>query len=166
MAGRTNTSAGRPTIYTTELAARLCSKLSEGQSLRKACTEEDMPSTTQVFVWLHDKPEFAEQYARAKEESADAMAEYIIDIADDARNDFMEDDYNKGKTPGYQLNGENIQRSKLRVDTRKWLMAKMKPKKYGEKLDMTTNGKELPTPILGGVSKYVYKPEEQPNDSN
>lgn len=81
------------------------------------------------------------------------MAEEILDIADDATNDWMADNYDEGKTPGYELNGENIQRSKLRVDTRKWLMAKMKPKRYGDKLDVTTDGKALPAPIYGGKSK-------------
>lgn len=108
-----------------------------------------MPAVATIFNWFRTYPQFLEQYTRAKEEAADAMAEDIIDISDDGTNDWMEDNYDKGRTPGYALNGENIQRSKLRVDTRKWLMAKMKPKVYGDKVDMTTNGKDLPAPILG-----------------
>lgn len=143
---------GRPTKYTQDLADSICAELAMGLSLRTVCKPDEMPSLQTIFNWFRTQPTFLEQYTRAKEESADAMADEVLDIADNATNDWMEDNYDKGKTPGYALNGENIQRSKLRVDTRKFLMAKMKPKKYGDKLDMTTNGKDLPSPIYGGKS--------------
>lgn len=75
------------------------------------------------------------------------MSEEILDISDDGSNDWMEVNY--GEHTAWKTNGEALQRSRLRVDTRKWLMAKMKPKVYGDKLDMTTNGKDLPVPIIG-----------------
>lgn len=142
----------RPSKYTQQLADLICERLSEGQSLRTVCKEEDVPSAQTVFSWMRIYPKFLEQYARAKQESADAMAEEIMDISDDGTNDWMEDQYMKGKSPGWKVNGEAVQRSKLRVDTRKWLMSKMKPKKYADKLDVTTNGKDLPSPIYGGKS--------------
>ncbi len=74
------------------------------------------------------------------------MAEDILDIADDGSNDFMT--ITKGDKTYEVENKEVTNRSRLRVDTRKWIMSKMKPKKYGDKLDMTTNGKDLPTPLL------------------
>lgn len=138
----------RPTIFTQNLADNICQELALGKSLRTVCKPEGMPALSTIFNWFRTQPTFLEQYARAKQESADAMADEILDISDNATNDWMEDNYDKGKTPGYALNGENIQRSKLRVDTRKFLMAKMKPKVYGDKIDMTTNGKDLPTPII------------------
>lgn len=80
------------------------------------------------------------------------MAEDILDIADDGTNDYMMRERPDGTE--YELvNSEHIQRSRLRVDTRKWLMAKMKPKKYGEKLDLTTKGDKLPAPILANVHR-------------
>jgi hypothetical protein len=112
-----------------------------------------MPAKTTVFRWLRENEEFRNQYARAKEEATDALAEELLDIADDASNDWMES--NKPGDNSVILNGEHLQRSRLRVDTRKWLMSKMKPKKYGEKLDMTTNGKDMPTPILSGIVPIV-----------
>jgi hypothetical protein len=151
---------GRPTKYSPELADKLCADLALGFSLRTVCKEDDMPSVATVFNWLRIYPEFLEQYTRAKVESADAMADDVIDIADDGTNDWMVK-YNKDGEEYWQLNGEHVQRSRLRIETRKWLMAKMKPKKYGDKLDMTTNGKDLPTPILGGIAKSVSA-----NDSN
>lgn len=133
---------GRPTDYTPELADDICARLAEGESLRSVCRDESMPDKSTVFRWLRLYQDFCDQYARAKEESADAMAEEVLDIADDGTNDWMEKHGKDGESLGYQLNGEHIQRSKLRVDTRKFLMAKMKPKKYGERLGINLGGQK------------------------
>lgn len=133
---------GRPSIFTQELADKICSQLSEGVSLRTVCIPDDMPASATVFSWLRKNEEFVKQYARAKEESSDAMAEDILDIADDGRNDWMEIQLPGGVTKEIP-NQEVLQRSKLRVDTRKWIMSKMKPKKYGDKVDLTSDGKAI-----------------------
>ena len=125
---------GRPSIYTQELADRICAELALGKSMRTVLKAEGMPSMDTVFRWLREKPEFSEHYVKAKAESADALVEEMIDIADSGTNDWMEN--NDPNNPGYRVNGEHIQRSRLRVDTRKWIAAKLKPRKYGEKLDM------------------------------
>lgn len=133
---------GRPSDYTQELADRICELLSEGISLRTVCLDDDMPNKATVFRWLRTHKEFCDQYARAKEESADAMAEDILDIADDGTNDWMTRTNKNGDE--YEVpNNEVLQRSRLRVDTRKWLMSKMKPKKYADKLDLTSGGEKL-----------------------
>ena len=142
---------GRPTIYTLKLAAELCFHLSTGLSLRTVCKMNGMPDGTTVFRWLQDDEEFRKQYARAKQEAADALAEEIIDISDEADSVIR-----KGaekKSSAYAAN------QRLRVDTRKWIMAKMKPKKYGEKLDLTSDGKALPVPIYGGQSVKTATPK-------
>lgn len=123
---------GRPSSYTQELADRLCEQLAHGRSLRSVCKADDMPDAATVFRWLRTNDQFCEQYTRAKAEAADAMVDEMLDIADDAVNDWMA--ANDPENPGYRLNGEAINRSRLRVDTRKWIAAKLKPKKYGEKV--------------------------------
>lgn len=138
---------GRPSIYTRELADTICERLALGESMRTVCASEDMPAMSSVFKWLREMEGFSEQYARAKQESADYMAEELLEIADDGTNDYMEKERPDGST-FVALDNEHVQRSRLRLDTRKWLMAKMKPKKYGEKLDLTTLGDKLPTPIM------------------
>lgn len=100
-----------------------------------------MPDKATVFRWLADNATFRDQYARAKEESADAMAEDILDIADNGTNDWMK--ITRGGQTVSVPDPEVLQRSKLRVDTRKWIMSKMKPKKYGEKMDVTSDGKAI-----------------------
>jgi hypothetical protein len=148
---------GRPTKYTPELAQAICAELSMGKSLRTVCGQNDddaekqeFPTVKTIFNWLHNNEDFLQQYTRAKEEAADALADEILDISDDGSNDWMEKHY--GDEAVWVTNGEALQRSKLRVDTRKFLMAKMKPKRYGDKLDVTSGGEKLPTPLLGGIS--------------
>lgn len=115
---------GRPSAYTQEIADHICEKLSDGESLRKICLAEDMPSKSAVFRWLLDRPDFRDQYARAREAQADAIADEILDIADDGTNDYMGEDE--------KYNGDAVQRSRLRVDARKWFAGKLAPKKYGD----------------------------------
>lgn len=142
---------GRPTKFTQELADAVCEQIAQGKSMRTVCAPDEMPAIATLFRWLREYESFREQYARATEERTEAMAEDILDIADDGSNDLMT--IQKGDMTYEIENKEVTNRSRLRVDTRKWLMAKMKPKKYGDKLDLTSDGKALPTPIYGGVSK-------------
>lgn len=127
---------GRPSRYSQDLADNICAELATGKSMRTVCRADDMPAMSTVFKWLRERPDFSEQYARAKAEAADALVEEILDIADDGSNDWMEVHDRDGNATGYKLNGEHVQRSRLRVDTRKWIASKLKPKKYGERIGM------------------------------
>jgi hypothetical protein len=131
-------SFGRPTIYSQELADKICAELALGKSLRSVCKSDDTPEISTVFRWLREKEDFSKQYAKAKEESADALLEETMDIADDGSNDWMQS--NDPENAGYKQNGEAIQRSRLRVDVRKWAMSKLKPKKYGERVHTEHSG--------------------------
>jgi hypothetical protein len=126
--------AGRPSLYTPELAADICARLAEGESMRSICRGEGMPALSTVFLWLGNNPQFLEQYTRAREAQADALFEDVLEIADDARNDWME--RNGEGDSGWIANGEHLQRSRLRIDARKWMAGKLRPKKYGEKLGL------------------------------
>jgi hypothetical protein len=124
---------GRPSSYTQEIADELCAKLSDGVSLRTVCLADDMPSKTSVFRWLRTNEEFRDQYTRAKEESADALTDEMLDIADDGTNDWSKQQLGEDGPEIEVLNSEHIQRSRLRIETRKWLASKLKPKRYGDK---------------------------------
>ncbi len=137
-AQETRPKIGRPSSYTQDIADRICSELADGKSMRTVCKADGMPSMQTVFSWLRTMPAFLEQYTRAKEDAADAFAEEMLDIADDAANDWMA--ANDPENPGYRLNGEHINRSRLRVDTRKWIASKLKPKKYGDKVQTELTG--------------------------
>jgi hypothetical protein len=147
--------AGRPSSYTPELADELCSRIASPMSLGKACEPEGMPSMSTVFKWLREIPDFSQRYAKACEERTEAQAEEMLDIADDGRNDFMASQEGDAAVV-YKLNGEAINRSRLRVDTRKWLMAKMKPKKYGDKIHTEHSG----TVSLEGLITGANEPDQ------
>lgn len=141
---------GRPTIYTQDLADEICEQLAMGISMRTIASDEKMPAMSTLFKWLREIDEFSEQYAKAKQESADAMAEDVIYIADTPVMGEIRTIRPDGSIEVKQ--DEMLGHRRLQIDTRKWLMAKMKPKKYGDRIDHTTNGKDLPSPILGGLS--------------
>ena len=81
-----------------------------------------------------------DQYAKARELQADTIFDEMFDIADDGSNDWMLK--KSGDDEIEVLNHEHVQRSRLRIDTRKWALARMAPKKYGEKLETTLKGDE------------------------
>ncbi len=124
---------GRPSLYTEVLAAEICRRLAEGETLRSVCRDKAMPDKATILRWLADKKkaDFREQYVYAREMQADALFDEALEIADDASGDWAED-----KDGKKVVDHENIQRSRLRVDTRKWAAGKMAPKKYGDKLDL------------------------------
>ena len=132
---------GRPARYTQELADRFCGELAKGRSMHSICKEDWTPARSTIFKWLREVDGFTDQYEKAKEESADYLVEEMLDIADNGNNDWMEKLGKDGQDIGYQLNGEHVQRSRLRLDTRKWVASKLKAKKYGDKITTEHTGK-------------------------
>ncbi len=122
---------GRPTDHTTDLAAAICGGLSLGQSLKRVTSGDGMPDPSTVYDWLRKHPEFAEMYTRAKEDASDLMAEEIIEIADS----------DPGMTPKGETDKGAVDHRRLRVEARKWCAAKLKPRKYGEKIQQEISGK-------------------------
>ena len=127
----------RPTDYTLELTDTICARLSEGESMRSICRDDDMPVLTTIFRWLREKPEFKQQYDIAKEESAESLADEMVDIADNEVSQPLivngEPVMVDGKTVEV-IDSTAVAHAKLRIDTRKWAASKLKPKKYGEKV--------------------------------
>ena len=111
------------TKNTPEMQADICRLLMEGKSLREICRADGMPAPSTVCLWLSEDTSFAERYASAREIQMEHLAEEINEIADDGSNDWMAT--HDPENPGWKANGEHIQRSRLRVDTRKWLMSKL-----------------------------------------
>ena len=131
---------GRPSGFKQEIADDICERIADGESLRAICSEEEMPNKSTVLKWLIKNPDFASQYALAREEQAEALFDEVIDIADDGRNDWMAKQTPDGDNVGWLENGEAIRRSQMRIDARKWMAGKLKPKKYGDKLDLNHTG--------------------------
>lgn len=122
---------GRPTGFSKAIATRICSRMAAGESLRQVCSTGGMPSIATVFRWLADEryKEFREQYEEARETLLETMAGEILEIADETSRDTLTDDEGNERA-----NAEWIARSRLRVEARKWILSKLLPKKYGEKV--------------------------------
>ncbi len=127
---------GRPSTYNEATADAICERLAMGESLRAICRDDEMPAMSTVFKWLTQQEAFAEQYAHAREEQAEALADEIVAIADEA--DVLTK--HEGEEVRLALDPTGVARNRLRVDARKWAASKLKPKKYGDKVDLTHGG--------------------------
>ena len=126
-----------------EMFERIIKGIAEdGESLRSVLQRHSMPSNETFYKWLEADENKSKQYARACEERADSIFEEILEIADENALDISMDDEGK-----YTINGEVVQRSRLKVDARKWMLSKMNPKKYGEKNTTILEGGDKPIEI-------------------
>lgn len=132
---------GRPPVHalTEAFADEFCERIIAGRSMRSICGDSDMPSMTTVLKWLREDATFQCQYAQAREAQADTLVDDMLDIADDKTLDAND--------------------RRVRLDTRKWLAGKMKPKKYGEKLLV---GEDADNPMSkAGIEIDVFKLADQ-----
>jgi hypothetical protein len=120
---------GRPTDYTPEIARKISDRMIDGNTLRAVCHQDDMPDEGTVYRWISRHPEFREIYAHARELQAMRWAEEVLTIADNTTLD--------------------PQDRRIRVDTRKWLLSKVLPRIYGDKL---TVGGDPKAPIRHAVA--------------
>lgn len=116
--------AHRPSTYTEEEGQALCEWITNGHSLSSWCRQTGR-SAFVVYGWMRSESDFARRYAQAHEDRTDTMADDLLEIADDvAGTDSI----------------AAVQAAKLRIETRKWIAAKLKPQRYGEKQMVETSG--------------------------
>lgn len=138
--------AGGPGIFTDKLGEELCERMCNGEAPSVICKDPKMPTYSTVIKWtLSDDPKY-EAFRIMFEEAKKIMwlyhADQMLNIADDSTNDYI-DRYNKFTEETERVfDNENSQRSKLRIDTRKWLLAKMLPHVFGEKVDVSVGGRD------------------------
>jgi len=118
---------GRPSSYSKDRAAEICSRLVNGESLKSICRDPLMPDIKTVYLWMGQNEEFLYQYARAREDQADTLADEIQDIADTEPTQVVDD---KGVA---RIDSGYVNWMRLRIDSRKWVASKLKPKKYGDR---------------------------------
>jgi len=149
--------AGRPSSYTVEIADEICERIAIGESVRQICLLEHMPDEATFYRWLLKYDDLREKYARAKEAQADRFNEELTEIADDGRNDWVERENQRTGSTFIALNEEAIARAKLRIETRKWLMGKHKPKKYGDKITSEITGPNGGPVAVSNVTAQVLR---------
>jgi Bacteriophage Sf6, terminase small subunit-like len=130
--------AGRPSKFKHSAAEEICRRLALGESLVKICATDEMVDISTVFRWLDKNDEFRDMYAHAREAHAELYANQIIDIADETPIT-EQPDPDGGVT--LRIDSAGVQRNKLRVDARKWVAAKLLPRKYGERMLNEVRGK-------------------------
>lgn len=126
----------------------ICKRIEEGESLRAVLKDEEMPSSRTFYKWLDEDELKVKQYARACEKRSDVIFEDLINIADNTGKDLI-------VLPDGREVVDNavIARDRLRVDTRKWMLAKMNPKKYGDKTEVEHSGEITNVINLGNGKK-------------
>lgn len=144
---------GRPSVYTLEMADKICALLAIGTPLTKIAKEDWCPSLVTLYSWLRTNDAFLKMYTRAKEDAADTLADEIISISDDGSNDTYVDENGFKRT-----DTDVIARSKLRVEARKWVAAKLKPRKYGDKL--AVGGDADGDPIMHSMTVSFVAPKK------
>ncbi len=130
---------GRPSDFTSEIADAICERLADGESLKSICFSDGMPHRATVFRWLGAHAEFRDSYARAREAQADALFDEILDIA----NTPITGEKTKVDKDGNVIEmtkADMIEHRRLQIDARKWIAAKLRPKVYGDKLDVDVTG--------------------------
>jgi len=122
--------------FTQETADEICEWISKGKSLRSYCGQEGKPDQTTVLRWCGDNEEFRKQYAQAREAQADHYADEIVEIAD---------------------SDDAPDKARVRIDARKWVAGKLRPKKYGEKVDVDHSG-EITVKFENADGRHVTGP--------
>jgi hypothetical protein len=135
---------GRPSTFTSRIAAAICRRIAEGEPLAEICRDPKMPATRTVSGWRRDRPGFAEDFRAAREEGFDALAVECLAIADDTSRDTIDTEH------GPRPDNEWIARSRLRIDTRLKLLSKWDPKRYGERVEVEQNGSVDVVVVIGG----------------
>lgn len=144
--------AGRPETWIPEKKSeaidQIIERICEGESLRSIlqhANREILPTVAVFLKWVSENESLEKQYARAMAVRSDVLFDEILEISDESNADI--DITDDGKV---RVVGEAVQRSRLRVDARKWALSKMNPKKYGDKIDVTSDNEKLE----GGVTIF------------
>lgn len=145
---------GRPTKYNQEIADKLCDMISTGSKGLSSCCRKLKVNPSTVYRWIEENDEFRNKYTRAREDQADFLADQMIAIADKSEGDDK------------AFVGINrIHRDKLRVETRKWVASKLKPKKYGDSLGLNHSGK-LAIDVTTATFGTTLQPPPQPGEDS
>ena len=149
---------GRPTIYSEEMAKRLCLAIAtSSDGIRKICKNDpSLPAMPTIYKWLAEgNQDFIEQYARARALQAQILFDEIIEIADTPQQGVIVT--MKGKKRETRT-GDMVERARLRLDARKWALSKLLPRKYGERLDVGLFDTE--DPLLDLIGQFDKRYEQ------
>ncbi len=145
---------GRPSTFSEELADEICARIASGRSVSAIEKDADMPTLTTMFRWMSAHPWFRARYEKAMELRAHRLFEQMLEIADTPTMGETVTEHPDGSVEVKR--GDMAQHRRLQVDTRKWVLARMLPKVYGEKLahEVTgQNGGALTIQVVTGIDR-------------
>lgn len=149
---------GRPSTYDQAKADAIIERVAGHESLRSICLDVGVPLTT-FLQWVSDHDALSAQYTRGKQMQAELLASEILSISDDGANDTYVDPSSGEQRTDHDV----IARSKLRVDTRKWILSKMLPKVYGDRVQAEVHHTGL-SDILASLGGSALKPVADETD--
>lgn len=158
MAAKPKKATGRPSTFDQAKADAIIERVAGHESLRAICLDVGVPLTT-FLQWVSDREALSAQYTRAKQMQAELLASEILEISDDGRNDTYVDPQSGEERTDHDV----IARSKLRVDTRKWILSKMLPKVYGERVQAEVHHTGL-SDVLASIAGSSLKPVSDANE--
>ena len=143
--------------------AEILERLAMGESLNSICQDARLPCRRTVYSWIYNDSEFEDEYVRAKRLGIYALEDELMEIADDGRNDWMEITNRDGDNAGWKINGEAVARSRLRIETRRWYMERLEPRRFGNRVDLNHDvAPESPlAQLIGEVSGATLRPAPQ-----
>lgn len=136
---------GRPETWTPDKKEQaieiIIDRICQGESTRSIllhANRDILPGMPLFLRWVEADEDLRNQYARAMEIRSEVLFDEILEISDEANADLDIGDDGK-----LRVIGEAVQRSKLKIEARKWALSKMQPKKYGDKIDHTSGGDKI-----------------------
>ena len=144
----------RASTFEQSVADIICERIGQGESLRSVCDDDELPAMSTVFKWLGANKEFAEQYTRAREAQADALFDEILVIADTPLIGEKTKTLPDGKVE--TTSGDMIEHRRLQVDARKWMAGKLRPKKYGDKIELSGDPEN---PVVHEIVNRIVDPQ-------
>lgn len=139
--------------YNQTLADQICYRIAAGETLTSILQDPNMPTQPTIWQWIRDRPAFSLAYHQARTEQMRTWADEIIHLADDSKDDWIKATGRTGKTAEPRLDREHIERTKVRIHARQWLMARLAPGEFGEAVARGEGRQEGgTTALLGGAS--------------
>lgn len=149
--------------FNQSIADHVCEELARGRSLLSISADQGMPSLTTLRNWESEHEEHGANSLRARELGCHALAEECVDIADNDERDWEAIKDQDGHVTGIRVDGEHVQRSRLRIDTRMRLIGKWLPKIYGDHsavdLNIKKDAADMTDAELQAVIERRAKPE-------
>ena len=144
---------GRPTIYTESLAAKICQRIADGESIRAICNDPNIPSTTTVFRWIASEKckGFRELYEASMQIRLETLGDGLIDLADAPIE----------RNAAGAIDSAAVQIRRLQIETRRWILSKLLPRKYGDRMNLDHQGDGITLHVVTGVPESFASLEQK-----